>query len=190
MHDCPGCRVPLHGYEEVCPSCGTRQVVRKGRGPTFRPEEKGINWIPIVLVFLVVVVGLFTAIPGSWIGQLMNKQPEEEDPVAKLTYVEARNILETELNKNLQAVGATGKLEYKKPGGAEPVDRLANEPVELVVDTSLSDGKNQRGAIVDPIKPYMEKAQVMTLTMNDRKSHATWTYTVTPAPSQPEPDGL
>jgi hypothetical protein len=164
-------------------------VVRRGRGPTFKPEEKGINWIPIILALVVIVVGLVSAIPGSWIGQLMNKQPEEEDPVAKLTYVEARNIIETELNKNLQAVGATGKLDWKKLGGAGPADRMANEPVELVVDTSLSDGKNQRSGIIDPIKPYMEKAQVMVLTMNDAKSHATWTYNVNVPTSQPEPDG-
>ena len=64
---------------------------------------------------------------------------------------------------------------------------MANEAVELVVDTSLQD-KNQRTGIIDPIKPYMEKAQVMTLTMNDKRSHATWTYTVQPAPSTPEPE--
>ena len=187
MHDCPACRVPLHGYEEVCPSCGTRQVVRRSKGPTFRPAEQGINWIPILLGLIVVVVVIVSAIPGSWLGQLMNKKPEPEDPIAKLTYIEARNILESELNKNLQAVGATAKLEWKKPGGTEPSDKMANEAVELVVDTSLQD-KNQRTGIIDPIKPYMEKAQVMTLTMNDKRSHATWTYTVQPAPSAPEPE--
>lgn len=188
MHDCPGCRVPLHGYEEVCPSCGTRQVVRRSsKGPTFRPAEQGINWIPILLGLAVVVVVIISAIPGSWLGQLMSKKPEPEDPIAKLTYIEARNIIESELNKNLQAVGATAKLDWKKPGGMEPSDKTANEAVELVIDTSLQD-KNQRTGIIDPIKPYMEKAQVMTLTMNDKKSHATWTYTVTPGTSSPEPD--
>lgn len=187
MHDCPACRVPLHGYEEVCPSCGTRQVVRKGRGPTFKPAEQGINWVPILLAFVVVIVVIVSAVPGSWLGQLMNKPPEVEDPIAKMTYLEARSVIETELNKNLQAVGATGKLDWKKPGGQEPIDKLVNAPVELVIETSLAD-KSQRTGIIDPIKPYMEKAQVMTLTMNDKKSRATWTYTVNPAPSAPEPE--
>lgn len=187
MHDCPACRVPLHGYEDVCPSCGTKQVVRRTKGPTFKPQEKGINWIPIILGFVGIVVVIAMAIPGSWLGHLMTKPPEVVDPIAQMTYQQARGVIETELAKNLQAVGATGKLDWKKPGGNEPADKNANEPMELVVETSLPD-KNMRAGIIDPIKPYMEKAQVMTLTMNDAKSHATWTYTVTPGGTAPDPE--
>jgi hypothetical protein len=61
----------------------------------------------------------------------------------------------------------------------------------LTVDTSLAD-KNARQQIIDPIKDYMERAKIPTLTMNDAKSHSTWTYTCqlrSPSPDESS-DGL
>lgn len=182
MHDCPVCRVPLHGHEEVCPSCGTRQVVRRSFSSygTKVPEAPGVNWMPFVITFVVIGVGLFILAQFTWVGQLLREGPRQEDPLEKMTYLEARQIIESEISKNLTAVGATGKFTW---GPAEtPMDKNADQPIELSIDTELQDPQ-QRHGIIDPIKPYMEKAKITTLTMRDAKSHATWTYQVQPAPS-------
>lgn len=189
MHDCPACRVPLHGYEEVCPSCGTRQMVRRGGGSNrfsnFKAQQPGINWIPFVLVFLGVGVVILLALPGSWIGKLVTEGPPKEDPMAKVTYLDARNFLETEITKGLTNVGATGKFTWQDPNAGTPVDKSADVPVTLQIATSLPD-PNMRKGIIDPVKEYMEKAKVPTLTMTDARSHATWTYNVQAAVQAPE----
>jgi hypothetical protein len=177
MHDCPGCRVPLHGYEEVCPSCGTRQVVRRGSNQfsNFKPEKPSINLIPFVLVFLVLgVVGIFAA-SSSWIGKLATEGPPKEDPMAKMTYLEARGIIQNELNTGLSSLGATAKLTWQDAADSSPTDMNADKNVTLTVDTALAD-PNARKPIIDKVKDYMEKAKVMTLTMNDSKNRAHWTY--------------
>ena len=95
-----------------------------------------------------------------------------------MTILDARNAIETQINQGLTAVGSTAKFAYKVAG--EPSTKDVQKPCELTVDTELKDPK-QHKSIVDPIKQYMEKAQVLTLTMNDSKSHATWTYNLGPA---------
>lgn len=188
MHDCPACRVPLHGYEDVCPSCGTKQFARKGgssRFDSFKPPEPGINWMPFVLVAIVAIGVLAFAMSGSWIGKLMTSGPPPVDPIEKLTTAEARNIVETELNKAITSAGATGTLKWTDLAGGEPVSKDVDAPAQLVVDVELPD-KNMRTAIVDPVKPYLDKAKIPTLQMNDAKSHAHWTYNVTPPAVQPE----
>ena len=188
MHDCPACRVPLHGYEEVCPSCGTKQMVRKSAGSrfdNFKPQEPGINWLPFILVFVVVAGLVMFGMSGSWIGKLVTQGPAPVDPMDKLTYVEARNIIETELGKNLTSAGGTGKLTWSDVAQGTPVDKSVDAPVQLKVDASLPD-KNLRTGIIDPIKPYMEKARIPTLIMTDSKSHATWTYNLSPPVTRPE----
>jgi hypothetical protein len=50
-------------------------------------------------------------------------------------------------------------------------------PVNMTIDTTLQDPTAHK-AIVDAIKPYMEKAEIPTLEMHDSKSRATWTYNV------------
>ena len=50
-------------------------------------------------------------------------------------------------------------------------------PWEMTIDTKLAD-PNQRKAVIDPIKQYMDKAKIPTLIMHDAKSRATWTYSV------------
>ena len=65
------------------------------------------------------------------------------------------------------------------------VDKLSAGPVEVAVDAALNDPE-QHKAIVDPIKDYMDKAQITSLVFNDTKNpktHRNWTYKVsTPAP--------
>lgn len=199
MRDCPACRVPLHGYEEVCPSCGTKQYPSKSsRGPYgtgFKPEEPKVNWTPFILVFVGVAIFLVVAMQGTWIGQMMRGEHKTpEDPIAQMSTFDARTMVETELNKNLDAVGAKNtKMEWKAggaaaEGGAAPVDgRNIDGPVEVAIHTTLP-SKDVRKSVVDPIKPYMEKAKIHTLTMTDSASKATWTYNVQATTSVPEPD--
>jgi hypothetical protein len=185
MHDCPGCGVPLHGYEENCPSCGTRQVVRRQFGSAPVQKAPGVNMMPFIILFVLLLIGGFAAAQMTWIGQVM-KGPPPEDPMAKVTYMEARNIIETKLNEGLAAVGATGTFEWKN--GEQPGDKNAPNPVSLTVKTKLTDAQ-QHKAIVEPVKEYMEKANIPTLTMIDEKAHATWTYTMTPAAAPASAEG-
>lgn len=179
MHDCPTCQVPLHGYEEVCPSCGTKQYVRpEFRGGSQLPKAPGVNPMPFIVAAVGFVLVFFIVAQNSWIGQLMHRGPVQEDPMDKLTYLDARNAIEQGVNQGLSAVGATAKFDYK--AGGEAATKDVQKPVELTIDTELKD-PNQHRSIIDPIKQYMEKAQVTTLTMNDSKSHATWTYNLGPA---------
>lgn len=202
MRDCPACRVPLHGYEDVCPSCGTKQVPSRSSrtpyGTGFKAQEPSVNWMPFVLAFVGIGIVLILGMQGSWIGQVMrgeNKPPD--DPIAKMSYIDARNFIDAELNKGLQSVGATNtKMTWKATGsaavadGAQPAatdDRAADAPVELTISTKLPN-KELRKQVIDPIKPYMEPAKVVVLTMNDSASHATWTYNLqaVAAPSDDE----
>lgn len=189
MHDCPSCRVPLHGYEEVCPSCGARQAVRRQQrsASNFRPEQPGINWMPFVLSFLVFGIVIILAMSQSWMGKLMTEGPPKEDPMEKLTYTEARNIMETELNNGLSAVGATAKLTWADANDGSPQDKSIDKPLNLTVDTALPD-PNSRKPIIEKVKDYMEKGKVPTLTMNDSKTHAHWTYNMVAPISAPAQD--
>ncbi|MCA9815107.1 MAG: hypothetical protein R3C24_15445 [Cyanobacteriota/Melainabacteria group bacterium] len=178
MHDCPTCRVPLHGYEEVCPSCGTRQRVRRSSSSLLNagPKKPPVNLIPFVIVFFVLGAGTLIMAQSSWIGQIMTRGPVEKDPLADLTVDQARQILTEQINQNLTAAGATGKFTWTVPGGEAP-DPTYQGPLELTIDTELAE-PDLRRQIIDPVKQYMPKAQIPTLVMNDSKSHATWTYSV------------
>jgi hypothetical protein len=134
--------------------------------------------MPFIVVLVGLIVVVFICAQNSWIGQVFHRGPVQEDPMDKLTYLDARNAIENGINQGLTAVGSKAKFEYK--AGGEPSTKDVQKPVELTVDTQLQDPK-QHKAIIDPIKPYMEKAQVTTLVMNDSKSHATWTYNLGPA---------
>jgi hypothetical protein len=207
MRDCPACRVPLHGYEDVCPSCGTKQAPTRGGGGRqiygtgFKPQEPSVNWIPFVLAFLAIGVFIVVAMQGSWIGAVMRGENKQaEDPLAKMSYTDARNAMDAELNKNLTAVGATNtKMTWKATGaaaatapaeggaGEQAVDaRAIDGPVELDIETKLPN-KELRKQVIDPVKPYMEPAKVMVLQMQDTASHATWTYNLQQA-SAPQDD--
>jgi hypothetical protein len=188
MHDCANCRVPLHGHEEVCPSCGAKQIVRQSTFSSDRfatQKEPSINVVPIIIAIVVVGIGIFAAMQVSWVGQVMNRGPVAEDPMEKMTYTEARQIIESKITQGLAAVGAKGKFSWTASG--QPVDKNADQMVELDIQTRLKD-KEQRKAIIDPIKEFMAKAKIPTLTMTDSKSRATWTYTCNiPAPVEEEP---
>lgn len=177
MHDCPGCRVPLHGYEEVCPSCGTKQVRRRGskQFSSFKPDVPGINWMPFVLTFLVVGIVVVVAMSTSWIGKLATEGPPKSDPMEKMTFTEARAIIEQELTNGLTAAGASCKLSWADANDGSPGDKNLDKALNLTVDTALPD-PNARKPIIDKVKDYMEKAKIPTLTMNDTKTHAHWTY--------------
>lgn len=177
MHDCPTCRVPLHGHEEVCPSCGTRQRIRKSYSGLLKGGQKKppVNILPFVVAFFILGIAGFALMKGSWIGKLMDRGPVQEDPMDKISWMEARQLLYTRIDEGLKAVGSTG--EYQWASGGQPADINTEGPVELTINTELAD-PNSRRQIIDPHKDLMSKAQVPTLTMNDTKSHATWTYSV------------
>jgi hypothetical protein len=204
MRDCPACRVPLHGYEEVCPSCGTKQIPSRSSrtpyGAGFKAQEPGVNWLPFVLAFLGFGIFVVVAMQGSWIGQLMrgeNKGPD--DPIAKMSYVDARNFIDAELQKNLAAAGATDtKITWRSTANSAALDasgqpaqatddRAVDGPVELTVDTKLPD-KSLAKQVVEPIKPYMEPGKVVILNVNDAKSraHITFNLQQTTSPENPQ----
>ncbi len=111
----------------------------------------------------------------------MRRGPEPQDPLGGVNQMQARQVIQQRITEGLTAVGAKGKFSWTVAG--QPGDMNSPSPIELTVDTSLSD-KNARHQIINPIKDYMERAKVPTLTMNDAKSHSTWTYTCSlPAPS-------
>ena len=182
MHKCPTCKVPLHGWEEECPSCGTKQVVRDSKRSYGGGQQKpGVNPLPFVAGIIIAGIALVFAMNGSWIGQVMRRGPEPTDPLGGVNQVQARQVIEQRITEGLTAVGAKGKFSWSVAG--QPGDVNSPNPIELTVDTSLSD-KNARQQIINPIKDYMERGKVTTLTMNDAKSHSTWTYTCSlPAPS-------
>lgn len=176
MHDCPRCQVPLHGHEQFCPSCGTKQYVR----PEFRSfltegGERPFNPLPWAIAVVVLGFGVMFAAQNSWIGQVMKRGPVQEDPLRTMPFQTARQNLEQQINANLAAVGAKAKITWMS--GEKPVDINFPESVELSIDTSLSDPQQRRN-VVDPVKQLMIPGKISTITMNDAKSHATWTYSM------------
>jgi hypothetical protein len=135
----------------------------------------------IVGVVILVIIGV-VSLRGSWIGQMMTN-PVKEDPLSKMSAVDARTTIENQIASGLKAIGSQGKFTYKS--GEQVVDKTAPDTVELTVDTSIKD-KEQKNAIVNPIKDYMGPAKMTTLTINDTPRHRTWTYTATiPTPEAP-----
>ncbi|MBS1957789.1 MAG: hypothetical protein JST89_26625 [Cyanobacteria bacterium SZAS-4] len=145
--------------------------------------QPGVNPLPFVLGIVIIGAVLMFAMNGSWIGQVMRRGPEPQDPLGGVNMVQARQLIQQKITEGLTSVGAKGKFSWAS--GGQPGDINAPGPVELTVDTSLSDPNARRG-IIDPIKDYMDRAKIPTLTMNDSKSHATWTYTC--ALTTPNPD--
>src|SRR5438105_305597 len=109
MRDCPACRVPLHGYEEVCPSCGTKQVpVRSAKAfGDWQPERPKVNMIPFLVVGLCFLVFFVFTLQGSWVwGVLTGANKPPADPLASMTYLQARDAIDTQLNAGLSQAGA------------------------------------------------------------------------------------
>lgn len=151
-------------------------------------QKPTVNMVPFVIGIVILGIFGFVLLQQSWIMKLATRGPVQEDPMDKISWIEARQRLYNTIETNLKAVGAKGQYTWAKTNGtSDPVDINSQGPVELTVNTSLTD-PNQRRQIIDPAKDYMHKAQVPSLVMNDAKSHATWTYTVQlPSPqSSPE----
>ncbi len=187
MHDCPNCQVPLHGHEEVCPSCGSPQYVSKAFYDKYQlPPPPKVNWVPFAVFFIIAGLCIAALLQTSWLGQLLKQGPQQTDPMEKLSFADARNIVEQKITEGLTAVGSTGKLTWSAPEGSSS-DKSSPEQVHLTIDTRLRDATSRR-SIIDPVKPYMAKAKISILTMKDSKSHATWTYSVqtAAAPSSEE----
>ena len=81
-------------------------------------------------------------------------------------------------------MGGTASFKYTR-AGAE-VDKNSEGPIEMAVEVALQQAE-QRKPIMEPVKELMEKAQVTTLTMNDPKLKATWTYNLSAAPASATP---
>lgn len=175
MHDCPRCKVPLHGHEEFCPSCGAKQVVRREFRNIHVPKAPPINLVPFMVAFVILLAVGFLAAQSTWIGQLATRGTPKEDPLDKITTPQARQMIEQGLTQGLKSVGAPVKISYTADG--QPATITASTPVNMSVDTTLKEPSAHK-AIVDAIKPYMEKALIPILEMHDSKSRATWTYTV------------
>jgi hypothetical protein len=184
MHDCPRCGVPLHGYEPRCPSCDTPQVVTSKKRFLEPVPQAKVNMVPIIVVVALVGVAFVLLVKATWVGQLLTRGPEPEDPIAKLSCTDARKIIQDKLTQGLAQVGAHGRFTWTNNGAASDIN--SPNPVQLNVATRLPNPKIH-DSIVDPVKDYMDKAQLSVLTVNDSASHATWTYTlgVTPSPAEP-----
>lgn len=192
MYDCPACRVPLHGFEEVCPSCGTKQKVRITEGGGKRSsalfagqqKAKGPNYMPVLVIILIGGILVFWLAQSSWVGQVMRRGPVQEDPLEKITPMQARQMVASKINESLTAIGAKGTVTWAQHGGGGPADINFNGPVEITVETQLSDPQ-LRFQIMDPVKDLMYKAQVLSIVVKDTKKNATWTRNVSmPAASQ------
>jgi hypothetical protein len=185
MHDCPKCKVPLHGYERVCPSCGTPQKVSKGSSRLFGDEIKKPPTNPTPIIITVVAIGIliFVMAQTSWLGQLLTKGPTKADPLAKMTFQEARTLIDTKLTEGFTAAGVKGTVKWQRDSA--DVDKLSPGPVQVAVDAELA-SPEQHKTIVDPIKDYMDKAQITSLVFNDTKDpkvHRNWTYSVSTPPA-------
>jgi len=146
------------------------------------PKKPPVNMVPFVITIFIVGIAIFAMAQSSWIGQLQKRGPVVVDPMDKISWMEARQMLHSRIDEGLKAVGATGKYTWASQG--QPADINTAGPVELTIDTELADPASRR-QIIDPHKELMSKAQVPTLTMNETKSHATWTYTVQAPAVQP-----
>jgi len=174
MHDCPGCHVPLHGHESFCPVCGVKQNVRpEFRGFSLKQYEKGFN--PLGLVLVVIVLGglLVYAVQSSWIGQLMQRGPEQSAGNTALSASAAREKLEGSILQSLSGQSKTCKFVYV--AGEKTVDRNYPKAVELTIDVNLRN-PSIRKSIVEPVKALMEPGKINTLVLNDSHSDATITY--------------
>jgi len=179
MHDCPRCEAPLHDHETVCPRCGEKQYVpHSARRANLVEGEVPFNPVPLLLVICVIGAGLFFAVQHSWIGELITQPPAKVEAAATETPPVLRQMLQDKIATNLASVNAKGTFTWKQ--GDAKADLNSPQPVDLDIETQLSDGKTQRHMIIDSVKDLMDKANVTTITLNDKRSHATWTYSLSP----------
>jgi hypothetical protein len=159
----------------------------KGASRLFGDEIKKppTNPMPIIITLVVIAALFFVMGQTSWLGQLLTKGPTKADPLAKMTFQEARTLIDTKLTEGFTAAAVKGTVKWQRD--SKDVDKLSPGPVEVAVDAELA-SPDQHKAIVDPIKDYMDKAQITSLVFNDTKDpkvHRNWTYKVsTPAPGE------
>jgi len=190
MKDCPRCEAPLHDHEAICPRCGEKQYVKKGSGGSSLFENQStMNPVPAIVVIVLILVGLGFAASQSWIGQIMTRGPVKGDPMDSITPVVARQLIEEKITANLSAVDAKGTFDWKDGGLKADRNSPILKSVTLDVETQLKDPKGQHEAIVNPVKPLMERGNVTTITLNDTRAHATWTYSLAPPAPAATSDG-
>lgn len=176
MHPCPACKVPLHGHEESCPSCGARQTVRAEYRGSKLPPPPGVNPVPIVIAVVILIGVGIMALQSSWVGELLTKGVPKPDPLTVMAPIDARNHLESGLQQNLSAAGAPCKITYTS--GGQPATKMTNGILEMNVETKLAN-PNARRQIIDPVTQFMGPGKVSTLVVKDEKSHHEWTYNAT-----------
>ncbi len=180
MHDCPGCGVTLHGHESNCPSCGTRQPVSPYLGAEV-PPDPGIDMRPIYIASGVLAIGVYFLIQSTWVGELIRERLKRPSAEETMIYVDARKLMENKINQGIKDGGFKGYLTWKS--GAGKADINTSNSVDLAVEVNLK-SPDQRQAIFDPVKQYMEKGKVSTMTVTAPWLHATWTYTVSSTPPE------
>lgn len=133
--------------------------------------------MPVLVI--IVIGGILCAwlAQSSWVGQVMRRGPAVVDPLDKITPMQAREMVAAKINENLAAIGAKGTVTWAQQGGGGPADINYNGPVEITIETELSDPQ-LRFKIMDPVKDLMYKAKVMSMVVKDTKKNATWTRNV------------
>jgi len=158
-------------------------------------QKPTMNLMPFAVVGLVTLGIAGYLLKDSWVGQLLTRPPQVEDPIAKMTYLDARNLVESKITEGVAATG--GKTAFKWKRGGADVDKASEGAVEAEAEVNLAD-PNTHTAIVDPVKPYFEKAGIKTFELKNLvngKVKQTWTSTVAPAaapadgsaPAEPAP---
>jgi hypothetical protein len=190
MKDCPRCEAPLHDHEAICPRCGEKQYVKKGFGGSSLVDDKStMSPVPAIIVVTLIIVGVIYAASQSWIGQMLTRGPVKADPMDSITPVVARQLIEEKATANLAAVNAKGTFDWKEGGMKADRNSPILKSVTLDIETELKDPKGQHDSIVTPIKQYMERGFVSTITLNDTRAHATWTYSLAPPAPDATSDG-
>ncbi len=175
MHDCPRCKVPLHGYEKRCPSCDTPQYVSpeyENLDDNFaRPKT---NVLPYVL-FVLLLIGFagYFAYQYTWVGELFKA---EKNPVKVLSVEESRNKIIETINNDFKSINVEYKCKYLNQGKEVPLN--SPNSIDLDIEAKLTD-KKQRANIVPSIKSYLDTAKIGSIVIKDLKSKATWTYSIT-----------
>jgi hypothetical protein len=185
MHDCPGCRVPLHGHESFCPVCGLKQTVRPEFRGSLEKYDKSASPVGLIVLFVVLAGLIVFAVQNSWIGQLMQRGPEKPLGDSALSAPQAREKLEGIVLQNLNGQSNLCKFVYMD--GEKTVDRNYPDPVQLTIDVNLKD-PSIRKSIVEPAKGLMEPGKVNSLVLSDAHSHATITYNIASGGSEDASD--
>ncbi len=107
MPSCRSCRAPLHGTEDFCPACGTPLRSRSSGREIPLQQPPGINPFPIIgIVIILGIIGIM-CLKDSWIGQVLT-HPYKEDPMSKISVLDARTTIENQIINGVTALGIEG----------------------------------------------------------------------------------